>query len=176
MKKLLALLILLALSFSLASCGEDEYGHDAHLHPHYELGLYYSLPDDFEQRNLSYGDLVYTNGDAYFIINYYDETTLTEDMLLHPDITPKEFAETFTLFYSTNFDKEIPYNYDPETDTATYSYVHEYDDGTESEYYTYMVFRNPQLVYQITLSCYEKDIEKYETLFERILDSVSMAG
>ena len=129
MKKLLALLIALTISLSLISCGDEEYGDDTHLHPYYQLGLYYSLPDDFVQRNLSYGDLVYTNGDAYFIINYYDETTITEDMLLHPDITPKEFAESYVLFYSTNFDKEIPYKYDPATNTATFNYVHEYDDG-----------------------------------------------
>ena len=178
MKKLLAVIILCFVLLSAVSCGDSETIDTSDLVHYYQLGIYYSLPSDFEGRNLPYGDLTYSNGDAYFFFNAFDESTLTEDMLLPPDITPKEYTETYILFLENKVDDpdfKIPYKYEDSTDSTLFEYVFDYDDGeSESEYYKHMVIRGEAYFYHVTLSCYEDDIEKYEDLFDVIMNSVKV--
>ena len=75
MKKIIAVFLLLTLSFSLFSCGKDKKGDEVEFTDYYEYGLFYSIPSDLEVRNLSYGDITYVKDDIYEL----GKTTITEN-------------------------------------------------------------------------------------------------
>ena len=171
MKKIIAAIIILVISLSALSCTDKDENEEVKLIPYFELGLYYSIPEEFEGRNLPYGDMTYSNGDAYFFFNAFDKATLGEDMLVSPDISPVEYTETYILFLPFS----VPYRYNEETNTTLFEYVYDYDDGvSESEYYRHMILRTEDYLYHVTLSCYEDDAKKYDELFDRIMDSVNV--
>ena len=173
MKKTAAIMIFISVLLSLFSCGKKD-----DLESYYQYGLYYSIPKDFELQNLPYGDLTYSNEDeAYFFFNAFDADELTEDLLQSPDITPVEYTETYILFLLM----DIGYKYDKKTNTTTFNYVYSYD-GEEGEYYfdqepefyMHKILRTEDCLYHVTLTCLEKDRDKYEDLFKRIMDEVSV--
>lgn len=169
MKKILSTVIILMLLFSLFSCGNSK--DDGRFLDYYETGLYYSIPKDYEKRNLTYGDFTYTNGEAYFFFSAFDEVDITEDMRLDSDITVKEFTETYIIFLP--FDVE--YEYDKAMNASHFEYVYEYEGGvTESEYYRHMIVRTEAYLYHVTLSCPEKLTEEYRDDFDRIIKSIKV--
>ena len=167
MKKILSIIIAFTLIFALFSCGCQE--DSERFEDYYQMGLFYSIPRSFEQRNLSYGDCVYTDGEAYFFFNAFDEQNLVEDMHLSPEIPAKEYTELYILFLNM----DVEYEYDEETMSTYFEYVYEYDDGvTPNEYYRHMISRNDTYVYQATVTCNEEDKDKYSDVFDKIMQSV----
>ena len=172
MKKILALLIAVTTLLTLFFCGKE------HLHEHYELGLFFSIPEDFEARNLSYGDLVYTNGDAYFYINAFDGDTLGEDTIFQdPDLTPIEYTDAIIndLSSDSNVSSDFTYDYDEEKNTTVFEYVYNYEeDYLDSEFYINKVLRTEEFLYVVTFSCYKADMAKYEKIYNKIMDSIKV--
>ena len=180
MKRIISLLLVLILSFGLASCnsGNNDDGHDhnhdstEHFVSYFKSGIYFSLPEDFVTKKLSYGDYVYTDGNhAYFIINIYDEVTLEEDMYLPASISVREFAQI-----RVNDMMCGDYKYDEKNDVATFDYVYEYNDGSgmPNEYYSYMIMRNEAVLVQIVLTCDEVDLPTYKDTFSAIFKTISL--
>lgn len=173
MKKIIAVFLLLTLSFSLFSCGKDKKGDEVEFTDYYEYGLFYSIPSDLEVRNLSYGDITYVKDDIYFFFNTFDEVDLTEDMLISPDTTVIEYTEMYILFLLMDID----YEYDQATDSTEFEYVYSYDDGvTPDEYYRHMILRNETYIYQVTISCDAVNKDAYKDTFDRVMNSILLLG
>ena len=181
MKRIISLLLVLILSLGLFSCSgassdhdhEHEHGSTEKLVEHFQGGVYFSLPADFVTKNLSYGDYVYTDGHhAYFIVNIYDEVALEEDMYIPKDITVREYAQMRVTDMMC-----ADYKYNEANDSATFEYVYEYNDGSgmPNEYYLFMILRNEEALYQLTLTCDEVDLPTYKDTFNAILKTVSLA-
>lgn len=174
MKKLISLLTALTLCLGLFSCAhshqeDDEVSTEGFVQ-HFESGVYYSLPKDFVTKKLSYGDYVYTNGEkAYLVVNVYDQVELEENMRISKDVSVREYAQMIVTARGCS-----GYKYDEKTDTATFDYVYEYNDGSgfPNEYYLYKILRNESALYQIYLSCDEDDLPKYQKTFNAVLKTI----
>lgn len=186
MKKAIALMILLALSVSLISCGkndkEDEkenqyYVEDAFV-PYYEMGFYYALPAAFEMKNFSYGDVVFADGNgAYFYFTALDSEELNEDWIMAGDISTREFAQVIVNDLDSKSEVKpdgLGYQYREEDSSAHFEYFFEYGDDSPSEYYRYMIIRNSVYLYVITLTCNTEDAERYDTVFDRIIKTIKV--
>ena len=169
MKKIVALILLLLLSLSMFSCG-DKAVEDEEFLGYYQLGLAYSIPKSFELKNYNYGDLTYADGEgAYFFFSAFSPEEIEEDMKQNPDITVQEYTEIFKLMVAP---LDTEYEYDSEKGMSDFEYVYEYDDE-EDEYYRHVILRGSAYLYQITMSCYASDADKYEKAFDVIVSSIS---
>ena len=166
MKKTAALLIILTLVLSLFSCGCDE-GGSTEFEGYYQLGLAYSLPTSFQMNNYNYGDLSYDDGKGgYFFFSAFSGDEIEEDMHENPEITVREYTE---IFINLHAPLDTEYVYDEKTDSTVFGYVIE---AEPNEYYRHMIIRGPGYLYQISMSCYEDDIDDYEEIFDKIIESI----
>ena len=165
-KKTVTLLIVLTLVLSLFSCGCDEES-STEVEGYYQLGLAYSLPTSFQMNNYNYGDLSYDDGKGgYFFFSAFSGDEIEEDMHENPEISVREYTE---IFKNLRAPIGTEYDYDEETDSAVLEYVIESD---RNEYYRHMIIRGPLYLYQISMSCYEDDIDDYEEIFDKIIESI----
>ena len=167
MKKLL--IILICLSVLLFSCGEG--GSESGFTEMSAYGLSYRLPTYMYSKNVPYGDVNYTDGDAWFFFNAFGEVEMAEDLMINVDTTVLEYTEDFLIFnpYTDDFD------YDEERNAATFEYVYDYEDGeTPKEYYRYLITRSEDCLYVVVLSCNESSIDKYKADFDAVMNSIRL--
>ena len=165
---IVSLVVLLTILSILFFCGNDN--DPSALSQHYELGIYYSIPENFELRNLTYGDLTYKCDDVYFIVIALDETDIWEDRLLPLDITPVEYADIYVTNLPSEYATGVEYVHNKEDNTVEFEYVAESD----SEYSKHKILRSETHLYHMVLICDDGNQDKYEDLFSRIMDSIRL--
>ncbi|MBO5879648.1 MAG: hypothetical protein J6Q68_03770 [Clostridia bacterium] len=172
MKKTLTVLLIIVTLLSLFSCGNDEYNFSVKSgeKAYHELGLYYKLPKDFEQRNAYQEiEMYYSNGEACFFFNAFSATGIEETLGLDPDISVEDYTKKFIIFNGLDMD----YDYDPETDRARFEYDYEYsNEDIEAEKYMYLIMRGTAHLYIITASCKLEYYSEYAEMFDELLTIV----
>ncbi len=179
MKKLIAILLLLTLSFSIISCGDDErMTEQGELVDYFQYGLYYSLPESFEQKNYSDGDINYLYkdgegyGDGYFFFEAFPNEDIEEDLRENPDITVYEFANQFYII--NDFDR---WDYDDEKDMAVLEadeFIFGEGDDVIPEYFRAIVVRSSNCLYVIHMTCYSHNIDDFRDTFDKIQKSIAV--
>ncbi len=165
MKKILSVILLVCFAFVLSSCGEyDTYN---------ELGLNYELPADFEEFDDNpYGmQRYYSKGKAGFGFNVYSSNGL-ENQGVDPDITASEYMNKFLIWNALEYEKNLFYEYDEETGIAEISYLVEYDEGTDSEVYRWIIMRPGEHLYVICTFYTEPTEEQNAPVIDRIINSI----
>lgn len=185
MKKLIAIFLLLALSFSIVSCGDEEKNSEREtkqgtLVDYFQFGLYYSLPESFIQKNYSDGDINYLYedgdgyGDGYFFFEAFPREDIEEDLRENPDITVYEFANQFYII--NDFDR---WEYYEENDMAVleadeFLFAEEGDEDAIPEYFRAIVVRSTECLYVIHMTCYSDNIDDFRDTFDKIQKSIAV--
>ena len=174
MKKIIAIILLLHVAIlSFTGCGNKEPKKD--VIEYNELGLYYTLPPSFVEKEVPYGDMNYSDqdsgGSGYFFFSVFSSEGLEENQGVRGDITVKEYMTEFIGWK----DIRSEYSYDVTRDIAAVDYVYTYPDGEfEDEYYLHIVMRGTDHLYLITMSCNYADFEStYKQIFTEIRASIS---
>ena len=161
MKRILSLLLLVALSLSLFSCGggndDDLTRNEDGLISYSESGLYFALPDEMTRRNVSYADVCYGDGDAQFFVFFYSRDSLLTDCYMDKDSTVQQYAE-----WCIDFDMctELTEEYDAEAKRIRYTFV------AEDTYYIAIVMRNYDSLIHVTMCCPYDMKATYEPKFD----------
>jgi len=147
MKKLLSVLVLFALAFSLVSCSSDDDGPERNedgLIIYAESGLNFALPDEMTERNVNYADICYGDGEAEFFVFFYSRDSLLTECFLSKDATVKEYAEWCIDFSSCT---EVTEEYDEEGRRIKYIFV------ADDTYYIAVIMRNNDSLIHVTMCC-----------------------
>lgn len=138
-KKIIAALLFLSLSFGLFSCGED--------YSHCELTL--SLTEDFERRETDEFDLMYSNGAcACALLRISFAAAITQGI---PDyLTAYEFGKTWLKICG----RESTVITLPEVDYCEY-----YESQEKTDYYYLAAFYRSPYAYFVVLYCVDKSLE-----------------
>ena len=145
-----------------------------------EYGITYYLPDEYEEKNVSYAAKYYRdkNSAAGFMLQAftrsYIETEATEDgendgLGLDPDITVEEYTR---YFLALNGYKNTETHYDEETGKMTFkiNYVDELEGINEWDYYT--IFRNHDYLYIAMFFCEDTEVEAFDPLFGELSEKI----
>ena len=164
MKKILCMILLAALAFSLAACsggGGPTLNADG-LVEYSESGLEFALPENMTRRTVSYADICYSDGTAEFFVYFYSRDALMTDLYFSDkDITVGEYADWFVGINGYDGVAKKP---DESGKKIEMHYVHE-PDG-ENTFYTDIIMRNSECLIHVTLSCPAENIADYAPAFE----------
>ncbi len=165
-KKLTFLIVALALTLSLFSCGDGvEYN---------ESGLNYVLPDYMKELEVSeaYADIAYGTLDdrnLEFTIYFYSAAELLSELLLNTDTTVKEYADWFV---ELNDYQNVEEKYDEAGKNITLRYV--FEDGNDRYFFYDYIVRNEYMLYHVTMSCNPEDRAEYEGLFDEWVTQITL--
>lgn len=155
--------------FCFFSCGHEE--EDSDFVTYYQYGISYKLPKNFELKRIPNTDLNYTDGEAKFFFNAFGEEEMTQDLGISTDMTVKSYTEFFLILNPYTDD----YEYDEDRDASSFHYIYDYEsDQMENEYYRYLITRNEDTLFVAVVSCDESDVEKYSSVFDEIMNSVTV--
>ena len=159
--KFCAVILCLCCIFGMTSCN-DEQGDEKS----YEVaGLHFTLPSNLPELKVSYADVCYGNSDVQFFANIFAREELSEELEISEDITVEDY--TYKFIYVWN-GYSCTYDYDEETNVATFSLFYPEEEGTdeEREYYYHYITRTEGALFVVIMCCEERVYDTYAPLFE----------
>ena len=158
-----AVLLLLATVFSLASCGGKYHVN----------GLHYTLGKDFEHIKVTYSENCYYDGHAYFYFNVYSHEGIEETLGFDGDITVEDYTKKFCALNGL----PVVYEYDTERDrTIIKCHARDFSLGSEpvieEEFYYFTIFRGTAHLYIVTMSAPDEMRAEYEPMFDGLVRDI----
>ena len=167
MKRIIGIILVMALAFSLAisltACGDGMTDYT-------ELGLNFSLPDDFRKFTVQGATLHYSTPDVTFEVQYMPKTDFEDEELgyyISFDMTVKEYAE-FLINENgwADPDKTEQYVYDEARDAVSF-YIFWTPDPEEFpwSYYYFTILKSSYAFYAVMFTCEEEKYPEYSDKF-----------
>ena len=161
MKKILALILILVSLFSVVSCGEEDDGFE-----YYELGLHFNLAEGFENKKVSFAEVCYSDGDAYFFFHVYNSNGIEETLGYDGDISVYDYTKQFMIINGLDFVKGFEYDEERKMSTIIRENEETYVGSGEYDYLMHVIFRGTAHLYIVTMTCPQTKTDKYLPLFE----------
>ena len=149
--KAIALVILAALSLSLASCGMKEYSR---------LGISFKIPSGYEEKAISGAKMAFGDDESFIVFNKY---TAGELSAIGLGLGVREYTERF--LEQTKIGVDDP-TYNASETRAEFSYVVKDPDNDSTYYYYYvLILKGDNCIWAVQMACYADLIYKYEDKF-----------
>ncbi len=158
--KICAILLVFSCIFGMCSCGDKEDGNKEYK----VAGLHFTLPANLPELKVNYADFCYGNSDVQFFANIFSRQELSEELEISEDITVDDYTYKFIYLWNGY---SCPYDYDEQTNVATFGLFYPEDENTdeEREYYYHYITRTEEALYVVIMCCDENVYDTYAPMF-----------
>ncbi len=167
MKRIIGFILTVALALcvgvSLTSCGDG-------MKEYTELGLNFTLPEDFRKLTVQNADIHYSTPDVTFEVQYMPKSEFEDEEMeyyISFDMTVKEYAE-FLINENgwTDSEKTEQYVYDEARDAASFYVFWTPDlEAFPYTYYYFTIMKSSHAFYAVMFYCEEEKYPEYNEKF-----------